>query len=42
MCAQLDLEVIRKQSGKKRIPSSFHGFWSEEVHYKNHPKENKL
>jgi hypothetical protein len=42
MCAQLDLEVMRKRSKKKKRPSNFHYFWSKEVHSKEHPlQKNK-
>jgi hypothetical protein len=42
MCPQLDLEVICKRSKKKGIPSNFHEFRSEEVHYKNYPKRKEF
>jgi hypothetical protein len=42
MCAQLDLEVRCKRSENKKRQSSFHSFWSKEVHTKEHPKNKKL
>jgi hypothetical protein len=43
MCVQFDLEVMCKRPPKKRRPSNFHQFWSEEeVYGKKHPKKKKL
>jgi hypothetical protein len=39
MCAQLDLEVRCKRPQKKRGPSNFHEFRSNEAHIKEHPKK---
>jgi hypothetical protein len=40
MCAQLDLQVLvnSKRSPKEGIPSNFHRFWSEELHYEKNQK----
>jgi hypothetical protein len=29
-----------QKTQKKKVPSNFHEFWGEEVHYKNYPKKN--
>jgi hypothetical protein len=43
MCAQLDLEVMRKRpKERKKDHLIFINFWSKEVHNKKHPKKKTL